>query len=152
MFDENSFSLSSFDQDYWLFLLLTPYANLSPRQRVVVRSALESTYSLEVADKVVSFAAVQSISVLDAMQAIGVRTQAVELFIAQKRIKVDDTQHIAETNDLCIDARPMAQDIHPFSTIQSVAALAERQTIQAFSYEAQLFCLSSSRRSLLEKK
>lgn len=80
MFDENSFSLSSFDQDSWLFLLVTPYSDLSPRQRMVVRSALESAYSVEVADDVVSFAAVQSLSVLDAMQAIGVRTQAIEWF------------------------------------------------------------------------
>ena len=87
MFDETSFFTDAFDQDSWLFLLDVPYFDLTGKQRVYVRSVVESVYSTAEADKIISFAAAKNLSVVDAATALRVTTAPLQTVIeaAKKR-------------------------------------------------------------------
>lgn len=85
MFDENAFSLDSFDQDSWLFLLEVPYFDLSGKQRIYVRSVLESVYATSEVERIVSVAVQNNISVLDAATAVRVSTEPLQIIVRNER-------------------------------------------------------------------
>ena len=117
MLDENAFSLDSFDDRSWLFLLdvpatqtwnawgkswgkswgvawgpllEAPYFDLSGRQQVQIRSALASVYAETEVDQVFVVAAQNNLCVLDAITALRINTEPLQLFVRNERkSKVD---------------------------------------------------------------
>ena len=82
MFHEDSFSLDSFSTDSWMFLLEVPYFDLSGKQRIYVRSVLESVYTSTEADQIVAVAAQNSLSVMDAAVAVRVNVEPLQTIVA----------------------------------------------------------------------
>jgi len=85
VFEQNSFSLDSFDQDSWLFLLETPYVDLSHHQRVYVTAVVESLYVQSVADQIISVAAQNNLSVMDAIQVVTAKHEGLQLAVLNAR-------------------------------------------------------------------
>lgn len=81
MFDETSFSLDAFAQESWLFLLDVPYFDLTGKQRIYVRSVVESVYSISEANEIVSFASGNNLSVFDSAIALRVSAKPLQLVI-----------------------------------------------------------------------
>lgn len=81
MFDDTSFSIDAFAQESWLFLLDVLYFELTCKQRIYVRSVVESVYSISEANKIVSFASSNNLSVLDSAVAMRVSTKPLQLVI-----------------------------------------------------------------------
>lgn len=70
MWDSRSFSAQSFDGRSWLGLLTTPYRELTRVQRVSVRTGLSAVYVPASVEQIVTFAATQRLTVLDAVTAL----------------------------------------------------------------------------------
>ena len=109
MLDENAFSLDSFDDRSWLFLLdvpatqtwnawgkswgkswgvawgpllEAPYFDLSGRQQVQIRSALASVYAETEVDQVFVVAAQNNLCVLDAITALRISVEPLQVVVA----------------------------------------------------------------------
>ena len=65
-------------------LFLVPATELTPKQQVFVRTALEQVYSSDDASAIISFAKQHSLSVLDAVACTVANTAAKDLFIKPK--------------------------------------------------------------------
>lgn len=85
MFDETSFSLDAFDQDAWLFLLDVPYFDLTGKQRIYVRAVVNCVYLSSEAEKIISFAGANNLSVLDAAVALRVNAEPLQIIATQKK-------------------------------------------------------------------
>lgn len=96
MFDENAFSLDSFDQGSWLFLLEINYLELSGHQRIYVRSVIESVCTKEESDRAIACAAANALSTMDS--------------IVASRIDISPLLMV-ETNEQQIRRRPKAEAI-----------------------------------------
>ena len=65
-------------------LFLVPATELTPRQQVFVRTALEQVYSSDDASAIISFAKQHSLSVLDAVACTVANTTSKDLFVTPK--------------------------------------------------------------------
>lgn len=65
-------------------LFLVPATELTPKQQVFVRTALEQVYSSDDAGAIISFAKQHSLSVLDAVTCVVANTAAKDLFVTPK--------------------------------------------------------------------
>ena len=65
-------------------LFLVPATELTPKQQVFVRTALEQVYSSDDASAIISFAKQHSLSVLDAVACVTANTAEKHLFITPK--------------------------------------------------------------------
>ena len=85
LFHESSFSLDSFDDRSWLFLLEVPYFDLTGKQRIYVRHVLQSVYALDVVEQIVSVAERNNISAIDSVEVIRAQIGDQTLFILPRR-------------------------------------------------------------------
>jgi hypothetical protein len=158
VFDQASFSLDAFDQDSWLFLFETGYADLSHRQRVYVTSVVESIYAQSVADQIISVAAQNNLSVLDAIQAITAKS-SVETLVVRKERKVSAAPQARER--VAKIERPVAtgpvysvansETTHAFATSETGYAFSTPEEIVSTFQQTSLFIQHKPRRSSLEQ-
>lgn len=102
----------------WL-LLNQPYQELSLKGQVFVRSYLSSIHSVEVAERIVSVAALNNISVIDAEVVVVVSTKR----IAQDKVTRTDT---AQAKQKFVSALVKASPQKIFSQLRSPEAGTER--------------------------
>lgn len=133
MFDETSFSLDAFFQDAWLFLLDVPYFDLTGKQRVYVRSVVESVYSISEANEIISFASGNNLSVLDSAIALRVSTKPLQIVIEAAAKK-------QASNKLLAAREPKARAIPAirpaYAVISATAIHAVHESLSVVSWHA----------------
>lgn len=133
MFDETSFSIDAFDQDSWLFLLDVPYFDLTGKQRIYVRSVVESVYSTAEADKIISFAGSKNLSVLDSAIAVRVSTEPLRLVIeAAAAVKKRVGKKLPSIREPKARAIPAIRPAYAVSTTTAIRA--EQDSISLVSW------------------
>lgn len=143
MFDETSFSIDAFDQDSWLFLLDVPYFDLTGKQRVYVRSVVESVYSTAEADKIISFAGSKNLSVLDSAIALRVSTEPLRLVIESAAVKKRVGKKLPSIRETKARAIPAIRPAYAVSTTTAIRA--EQDSISLVSWrEADSVIVSDS--------
>ncbi len=132
MFHEDSFSLDSFSTDSWLFLLEVPYFDLTGKQRVYVRSVVESVYSTAEADKIISFAGSKNLSVLDSAIALRVSTEPLRLVIEAAAVKKRVGKKLPPIREPKARAIPAIRRAYAVSTTTVIRA--EQDSISVVSW------------------
>ncbi len=128
MFDETSFSLDAFALESWLFLLDVPYFDLTGKQRVYVRSVVESVYSISEANEIVSFASGNNLSVLDSAIALRVSTKPLQLVIEAAAKKQASNNPLA-TREPKIRAIPAITPAYAVSSVTTINAVHESLSV-----------------------
>jgi hypothetical protein len=90
LFHENSFSLDSFDDTSWMFLLEVPYFDLTRKQRVYVRHVLQSVYAPDVVESIVSVAKRNNLSAIDSVEVIHAQTGDQTMVVLPRRTVTAD--------------------------------------------------------------
>lgn len=134
MFDETSFSIDAFAQDAWLFLLDVPFFDLTGKQRIYVRSVVDSVYLSSEAEKIISFAGANNLSVVDAATALRVSTAPLQTVIeAAKKRAVEQIQRPA-TRLKSTKNTPA----YVVSTKHSLACTSETQAVSVCATQEQI--------------
>ena len=90
-------------------LFLVPATELTPKQQVFVRTALEQVYSSDDAGAIISFAKQHSLSVLDAVACVTANTAAKDLFVTPKVQRKSLSDAAKERVLRSQDKKPMVQ-------------------------------------------
>lgn len=134
MFDETSFSIDAFAQDAWLFLLDVPFFDLTGKQRIYVRSVVDSVYLSSEAEKIISFAGANNLSVVDAATALRVSTAPLQTVLeAAKKRAVEQIQRPATR--LKSTKNPPTYVV---STKHSLACTSETQAVSVCATQEQI--------------
>jgi len=128
MFDETSFSLDAFAQESWLFLLDVPYFDLTGKQRVYVRSVVESVYSISEANEIVSFASGNNLSVLDSAIALRVSTKPLQLVI-EAAAKKQASNKLLTAREPKVRAMPAIRPAYAVSSATAINAVHESLSV-----------------------
>ncbi len=139
MFDETSFSIDAFAQDAWLFLLDVPFFDLTGKQRIYVRSVVDSIYLSSEAEKIISFAGANNLSVVDAATALRVSTAPLRTVIeAAKKRAVEQIQRPA-TRLKSTKNTPA----YVVSTKHSLACTSETQAVSVCATKEQIAAVAA---------
>ena len=136
MFHEDSFSLDSFSTDSWLFLLEVPYFELTGKQRVYVRHALQSVYAMDVAERIVAVAEHHNLSAVDSVEVIRAQIGDQTLFVLpRKRIASEKSQHKA--NPVAQKQAKETRVAYATSSTEAIYAMAAQLRVFADFHAAQ---------------
>lgn len=139
MFDKTSFSIDAFAQDAWLFLLDVPFFDLTGKQRIYVRSVVDSVYLSSEAEKIISFAGTNNLSVVDAATALRVSTAPLQTVIeAAKKRATQQTPR--PTTGAKITKKTPA---YVFFSEQSLVCTSETQAVSVCANQEQITVMAA---------
>ena len=151
MFDENAFSLDAFNDGSWLFLLDVPYFDLSGRQRLYVRTVLESVYSVSEVNQIVSVATQNNLSVLDASTVARISTGPLQVFVRgerktkpEKQVREPAAKQSPARKNLPVYAVTRGESIRAINVTDRVFTSATSQVVFARTSEPALFLGASN--------
>lgn len=139
MFDETSFSLDAFGQDAWLFLLDVPYFDLTGKQRIYVRSVVDSIYLAPEAEQIISFAGANNLSVIDAAIALRVSTVPLQTIIESTRKRIVEHKPRTVAREKSIRNAPS----YVVSSEQSLVCTSEIQAVSVCATQEQITVMAA---------